>query len=94
MRKSTVDINKNQRKSRGRQQTPRGRDLGTPVLVRLSAEELARLDAWITERKEKLGIKLSRPAAIRARLNTSESAAAAKPRSASRPAKGSKRETK
>jgi hypothetical protein len=83
MRKSTVDINKKQRKSRGRQPTPRGRDLGTPVLVRLSAEELANLDAWITEQKEKLGIKFSRPAAIRARLNTSESAAPAKPRRAS-----------
>jgi hypothetical protein len=82
MRKSTVDITKNQKKSRGRQRTPRGRDLGTPVLVRLSAEELARLDAWIAEQKEKLGIELSRPAAIRARLNTSESPAA-KPRRAS-----------
>jgi len=49
-------------------------------MVRLSAEELARLDAWITAQKEKLGIELSRPAAIRARLNTSESAVAAKPR--------------
>jgi len=56
-------------------------------MVRLSAEELACLDAWITAQKEKLGIELSRPAAIRARLNTSESAVAAKPRSQSRPAK-------
>jgi hypothetical protein len=54
-------------------------------MVRLSAEELARLDAWIAAQKEKLGIELSRPAAIRARLNTSESAVAAKPRSQSRP---------
>jgi hypothetical protein len=53
-------------------------------MVRLSAEELARLDGWIAEQKEKLGIELSRPAAIRARLNTSESPA--KPR---RPVKGS-----
>jgi hypothetical protein len=42
-------------------------------MVRLSAEELARLDAWIAEQREKLGIELSRPAAIRAWLNISES---------------------
>ncbi len=55
-------------------------------MVRLSAEELARLDAWIAEQKEKFGIEFSRPAAIRARLNVSESAEA-KPR---RPAKTDK----
>jgi cytochrome c553 len=79
MGKSIVDFTKNQKKARGRRQTPRGRDLGTPVMVRLSADELARLDAWIAEQKEKLGVELSRPAAIRARLNTSESAPLAKP---------------
>lgn len=44
-------------------------------MVRLSAEELAHLDAWIAEQKESSGIELSRPAAIRARLNVSESPA-------------------
>jgi hypothetical protein len=70
MRKSTVDNNKKQKKSRGRQPTPRGSVEGTLIGVRLSAEEVARLNAWIAEQKEKLGIELSRPAAIRARLNT------------------------
>jgi hypothetical protein len=61
-------------------------------MVRLSAEELASLDAWISDQKEKLGIELSRPAAIRTRLAQSAIAtptaesAAAKPR---RPAKKS-----
>jgi hypothetical protein len=44
-------------------------------MVRLSAEELTQLDAWIAEQKETLGIELSRPAAIRARLNISASPA-------------------
>jgi hypothetical protein len=72
MGKSIVDITRNHKKIRGRKPTPRGRDLGTPVMVRLSAEELAQLDAWIGEQRENLGIELSRPAAIRARLNISE----------------------
>jgi hypothetical protein len=83
MRKSTDATNKKQKKSRGREPTPRGSMHGIQIAVRLSVEEVARLDAWIAEQRETLGIELSRPAAIRAWLNMSESAAA-KPR---RPAK-------
>ena len=43
---------------------------GIQVAVRLSADEIARLDDWIAEQKQNLGVELSRPAAIRARLNT------------------------
>jgi cytochrome c553 len=70
MRKSTVATNKRQKKARGRQPTPRGSMHGIQVAVRLSADEIARLDDWIAEQKQNLGVELSRPAAIRARLNT------------------------
>ena len=86
MGESIIDVRKSQKKSGtriGRPPTARGLEAGTPVTVRLSAEEIARLDAWIAEQKERFGVELSRPAAIRARLNMSETAAA-KPR---RPAK-------
>jgi hypothetical protein len=57
-------------------------------MVRLSAEELTHLDAWIAGQKERLGLELSRPAAIRARLAQSVSAEpTAKPARGSRPAK-------
>jgi hypothetical protein len=49
---------------------PNGTMHGVQVAVRLSVEEIAKLDAWIAEQREKLGIELSRAAAIRARLNT------------------------
>jgi hypothetical protein len=69
MRKSIVDTRKSQKKTRGRPPTPRGTLEGTAIMVRLSAEEVARLDAWIAEQKERYGVEFSRPAAIRARLN-------------------------
>jgi hypothetical protein len=71
MMKSISDNNKKQKKSRGRQPTPRGSVEGTLIGVRLSADEIARLDAWIAEQREKFGIEFSRPAAIRAQLNAS-----------------------
>jgi hypothetical protein len=73
MVKSTDATNKMQKKSRGRVPTPRGSIKGVQIAIRLSAEEVARLDAWIAEQREKLGIELSRAAAIRAWINISES---------------------
>jgi cytochrome c553 len=70
MRKSTDGTIKSQKKSRGRQPTARGTMRGVQVAVRLSREEIAKVDAWIAEQREKLGVELSRAAAIRARLNT------------------------
>lgn len=68
MARSTTDIKKHQKRNK-----PRGRPrtgIGIGVLVRLSKDELAHLDEWIAKQEEGLGVKLSRPAAIRARLNT------------------------
>jgi hypothetical protein len=79
MKKSIAGTNKDQKKSRGRQPTPRGSVAGTSIHVRLSADELALLDAWIAEQKERYGVEFSRPEAIRARLATG------KPRQQSRP---------
>lgn len=69
MKPSIPDSNKRTKKSPGRPQTPRGAVEGVLIGVRFSAEEVARIDAWIAEQKERHGIKLSRPAAIRAWLN-------------------------
>jgi CRISPR/Cas system Type II protein with McrA/HNH and RuvC-like nuclease domain len=60
--------NKSQQKSRGRRPTPRGTMKGVQVAVRLSAEEVAKLDAWIAEQKQRFGAEFSRAAAIRAKL--------------------------
>jgi hypothetical protein len=35
-------------------------------MMRLSAAEIARLDAWIEEQRERLGLDLTRPAELRA----------------------------
>jgi hypothetical protein len=73
MGKSIVDVKKHPKKSGtrvGRPPTARGHDAGTPVTVRLSADEIAQLDAWIAEQQERLGLDLSRPAAIRAFIKT------------------------
>ena len=51
-----------------RRPTPRGTMRGVQVAVRLSREEIGKLDAWIAEQREKLGVELSRAAAIRAVL--------------------------
>jgi hypothetical protein len=40
------------------------------VTVRLSADEMNRLDARIAEQRERLGLDLSRPAAIRGFIET------------------------
>jgi hypothetical protein len=80
MKKSIAGTNKDQKKSRGRQPTPRGSVAGTSIHVRLSADELARLDTWIAEQKERYGVEFSRPEAIRARLNVSESVVDAAPK--------------
>jgi hypothetical protein len=69
MSKSTDVSSKSQKKSRGRTPTPRGTVEGVQIGVRLSAEEVARLDAWIAEQKQRFGVEFSRSAAIRARLN-------------------------
>jgi hypothetical protein len=69
MGKSITGTNKDQKKSRGRKPTARGSVAGVSIHVRLSAEEAARLDAWIAEQKERYGVEFSRPDAIRARLN-------------------------
>jgi hypothetical protein len=68
MKKSIVDVKNSQKKSGlriGRPPTARGLDSGTPVTVRLSAEEIARLDAWIEEQRKRMGLDLTRPAALR-----------------------------
>jgi hypothetical protein len=68
MGKSIVDVKKHPKKSGariGRPPTARGHDAGTLVSVRLSAEEIARLDAWIEEQRKRMGLDLSRPAALR-----------------------------
>lgn len=70
MKKSISDINKIQKKSRGRPPTPRGAVEGVQISVRLSDAEVAQLDAWIAEQREQLGLDLSRPAAIRALIKT------------------------
>jgi hypothetical protein len=70
MSKSIVGTSKDQKKSRGRQPTARGSVAGVSIHVRLSTDEVARLDAWIAEQKERYGVEFSRPEAIRARLNT------------------------
>jgi hypothetical protein len=66
MKKSIIDSKKIQKKSRGRPPTPRGSVDGIQISVRLSEVEVAQLDAWIAEQRERLGLDLSRPAAIRA----------------------------
>jgi hypothetical protein len=70
MAKSIDATNKPQKKSRGRQPTARGTMQGVQIAVRLSAEEIGRLDAWRAEQKDRFGVEFSRAAAIRARLNT------------------------
>jgi cytochrome c553 len=69
MVKSTDGSNKIQKKMRGRQPTARGTVNGIQIAVRLSPDEIARLDAWIERQREQFGIELSRPAALRACLN-------------------------
>jgi hypothetical protein len=61
MRKSTVDINKMKNKVRGRPVTPRGRDIGKALMVRVSVEELALIDDWIADQED----EPSRPEAVR-----------------------------
>jgi hypothetical protein len=85
MKKSIAGTNKDQKKSRGRQPTPRGSVAGTSIHVRLSTDELALLDAWITEQKERYGVEFSRPDAIRARLNASAESGVATPRRQAKP---------
>lgn len=48
--------------------TARGLTHGVVVTLRLSTEEVARLDVWIADQKEKSGVEVSRPAAVRAVL--------------------------
>jgi hypothetical protein len=66
---------------------------GTLIGVRLQPLPLSQLDAWIAKQGEP---GLGRPEAIRRIVEpalAAESAAAAKPRAASRPAKSGKRES-
>lgn len=70
MGKSTGDIRKYQKK--GRPRSPRGIGAGTGILVRVSDEELGRLDAWIANQEQRLGLKLTRPMAIRSLINTAK----------------------
>ena len=67
--KSTGATSKSSKKSRGREPTPRGSVHGVQVAIRLSADEVARMDAWIEKQRKQLGLDLSRPAALRAFMN-------------------------
>jgi hypothetical protein len=64
--KSTGATNKQQKKPRGREPTPRGSVHGVQIAIRLSADEVAGMDAWIERQRERFGLDLSRPAALRA----------------------------
>jgi hypothetical protein len=64
MKKSIIDSKKIQKNPPG--SPPRGSVDGIQISVRLSEVEVAQLDAWIAEQRERLGLDLSRPAAIRA----------------------------
>jgi hypothetical protein len=67
MAKSISDIEKHRKKLTGRG-PGRPRTVVTSVLVRLEADDVARLDAWIARREKELGLKVGRGAAIRACL--------------------------
>jgi hypothetical protein len=67
MAKSISDSTRYQKKPAGR---GRPRTVSASVLVRLEADEVSRLDAWIADQEKKTGLKISRGAAIKACLNT------------------------
>jgi hypothetical protein len=63
MAKSISDIERNRKKTAGR---GRPRTVTASVLVRLEADDVARLDAWIERQQKETGLKIGRGAAVRA----------------------------